>query len=475
MLVYLLVIRKKRDEHDVWAREEFAHAELGDQRRTQRLVEMAASVARRPAGTVTAVFKGSAEREGAFRLLENDNVSADAIAAASHAATIERCTGFNYVFVAVDSTSLLLTDETNRKGFGRVGTSTKPSQGLYAMNALAVAADGTPLGLVEQQWWVRDQPSARRFPGEKPRHPARFREKETRHWIDVLTQIDDQFKQHPSGARPWFQLDRGGDCWPVLSLAIERDLLLTVRSTHNRRLRDEKDKTAAYLWSKVQGQRALGCYTIEVSARPGRPARSALIEVRACEVTIELRVSSKKREYVTLYAVLASEKSDASDRLEWKLLTTHPVTSFEQARAVIDGYASRWRIEEFHRAWKSGVCNVEASQLRARDHFIRWATLLAAVAARAIRLSYLARSQPDQPAREDFSQDEIDAVLILKKRTDYRRGSNPPLGKLVLWIAELGGYTGKSSGGPPGPKVIGRGLQCIEGLAVGLKNMREMR
>ena len=96
------------------------------------------------------------------------------------------------------------------------------------------------------------------------------------------------------------------------------------------------------------------------------------------------------------------------------------------------------------------------------------------MAARAVRLSYLARTQPELPASTEFSQDEIDAILILKKRTGYQRGSDPPLADVVRWIAHLGGYTGKSSGGPPGPKVIARGLQRVQPLAEGLKNMREM-
>ena len=463
-----------KNELENWANEEFGHAALGDRRRTRRLVDMAEAAARHPAGTVTAVFQDSAEREGAFRLLESDQVSTAQVAAASHAATLKRCAGHEYVFVAVDSTSLNLNDQTGSKGFGRIGNSAKPSLGLYAMNALAVAPDGVPLGLLDQEWWARDKPAKPGPRSKKGSYRARFQEKETRHWVDVLTRVAEMFRQALSSVRPWFQLDRGGDCWPVLMLAIQLNLLLTVRSTHNRRLQDEQDKDNAYLWSKVEQEPVLGSYTLEIPARQGQPARVAEMQVRACKVTIELRVSKKKREYVSVYAVLAREKSDAKDRVEWKLLTTHPVTSFEQAHAVIRGYATRWRVEEFHHAWKTGVCNVEQSQLRARDHFIKWATVLAAVAARAVRLSYLARTQPELPASTELTQDEIDAVLILKKRTGYQRGSDPPLADVVRWIADLGGYTGKSSGGPPGPKVIARGLQRIEGLAEGLKNMREM-
>jgi hypothetical protein len=33
---------------------------------------------------------------------------------------------------------------------------------------------------------------------------------------------------------------------------------------------------------------------------------------------------------------------------------------------------------------------------------------------------------------------------------------------MVRWIADLGGYTGRSSGGPPGITVIGRGWERVE-------------
>jgi hypothetical protein len=37
----------------------------------------------------------------------------------------------------------------------------------------------------------------------------------------------------------------------------------------------------------------------------------------------------------------------------------------------------------------------------------------------------------------------------------------PTIAQATLWLAELGGYTGKSSGGPPGSTTIGRGLQRV--------------
>jgi hypothetical protein len=65
---------------------------------------------------------------------------------------------------------------------------------------------------------------------------------------------------------------------------------------------------------------------------------------------------------MSLYVVRVREvaKSDASSPpLEWILYTNVRVTTEEEARRIVDSYRAHWRIEEFHRTWKRGDCNVE--------------------------------------------------------------------------------------------------------------------
>lgn len=50
-----------------WAQTEFALAQLGDQRRTQRLVRMAASLAQTPTGTLPQAFPAWNELKAAYR------------------------------------------------------------------------------------------------------------------------------------------------------------------------------------------------------------------------------------------------------------------------------------------------------------------------------------------------------------------------------------------------------------------------
>src|SRR5262245_21341170 len=112
-----------------WAHDEFGLAQLGDARRTRRLVRLASEVAACPAGTVTRACASSASREGAFRLLENYSVRADELQRCVQQATLRRCQGSGIIFVPVDATSLQLTDRKRCRGIGSVGTVEKGARG----------------------------------------------------------------------------------------------------------------------------------------------------------------------------------------------------------------------------------------------------------------------------------------------------------------------------------------------------------
>jgi hypothetical protein len=474
-------MRAQRAEARQWASEEFGLAELGDARRVKRLVRIARETMNRPAGEVTAVFGETAAREGTFRLLENDAVDPEEIARAAHRAAARRSAGEPYVFVAVDGSSLNLTDNKRAKGLGVVGARYVGAAGLQVMSALAISAQGVPLGLCGQRFWARAKRTTRK--GKHDRRPVE--EKETRYWLEVLDQVRAALGQEAPETKPWFQLDRAGDAWPVLLDGLRSSELCTVRAAYDRRLTKESaDEPRRYLWEKLESQPLLGMMELEVGARPAkklthakmrpaRRARCARIELRACELSLDLLIDGRSKSVATpVHAVLARETSKSSrgeEPIEWLLLTSHRVDDLAGAKLVLFGYAQRWRIEEFHKSWKSGVCKVEDTQLRDVDHIIRWATVLASVAVRIVRLSYLSRHDPRRSALKEFGQAEIDAILIASCSTNLRPGSSPRLGILVDLLARIGGYTGRSSGGPPGALVLARGLLKIEALALALE------
>src|SRR5436190_2635200 len=271
-------------EASTWAIATFGSAEVGDRRRAGRLAVMARRVAEQPGGTVTGVFPTSAEREGAFRLLESSAVGVVAVADAMSGATARRCgRDGSPVFVPVDGSSLTLSDQARRRQLGRVGS--RRSRGLQVMSALAVDAHGTTVGLVDQQWWRRDQPPPTRRGNDKKCFGKKFLQRETRFWLQALTRTEELFDRYASEVTRWYQLDRGADCWPVFSLAIEHSLLITVRSSHDRRV-IKPDGRVTHLRSVLRQQPVLGHYELDIPERRDGLARLVLLAVRPCSVLL---------------------------------------------------------------------------------------------------------------------------------------------------------------------------------------------
>lgn len=457
--------------HSRWADHEFGRAEVGDVRRARRLVRLGAAMATRPAGTVTQIFSTSAEREGAYRLLENDAVPSAAIAFAQHRAGASRCFGQDFVFVPVDGSSLNLPDRRHRRGMGLIGTHGKGAQGLQVMSAIAVRSDGTPLGVCGQRYWTRDSAVGLKR-GDYDRRE--FRQKETRHWLDAIGQVTAAFSDEAPGTRAWFQMDRGGDIAHLLSGESMKDHFFTIRSTHNRRLDPLAHGRRQYLWDHLRRREPQGSYALRIPVGENRSARVAHVHIRFCPVTLDLkdRVHGQHRP-AKLWAVRVGE-IDTTPRgdspIEWLLLTKYPVLTLDDALLVVDGYSSRWRIEEFHKTWKSGACCIEQTQLQNRDHIERFAIISASVAMRIQRLTHLARTDPDAPATIELSRAEIDAAILLRKPKGVQRGKTPTIAEVVRWIADLGGFMGpspanKTAKRQPGAIVIGRGLDYIAPVA----------
>ncbi len=425
---------------------------------------MGATIAGRPGGRITHAFTNGAEREAAYRLVENAGFSATAIAASIHGSAARRAADYKRIIVPIDGVAFTMVYQG--KGFGPVCNKVH-GNGAHAMTALALTPQGVPLGVLGHVWWTRSTTPAPAYATDK----RPIEQRESGHWLTVLTQATSALRQQAPTTRPWFQLDRGGDCADVLLHALDLGADVTVRACYDRVV------TGGKLWGKAAAGTFLGTYPLWV-AKPGARPRLATIAVRVREVELVLRRGPMGRGPVhltTMRVVEARERKGGKQRVLWRLLTTLPVATFAQARAVIAAYTRRWRIEEFHLAWKSGACGIELSWLRQREHFFKWATLLSAVAARLERIRLLSRTEPGRDALDEFTQDEIDAAIALRKPKGISLGARPTLGEMTRWVADIGGYTGKSSGGPPGIRVIARGFERVEAAAVAIASLRKDR
>jgi hypothetical protein len=439
---------------------------------------MLARLAQSPASSLSQVFAGfPAELQAAYDFVEHDSLPAGGLVEALASASVARAATLPFAFVPLDATSLTLAEDGEHNDFGPIGRHSKPGRGVHLLNGIVVCPKGVPLGLCAQVPWVR---AAK--PSKVPHAKRALDKKETRYWLEAVAQTMHAFAQSSSATKPWFQLDRGGDAWPLLQAACDAapDAYFTVRASANRQLvsdREAGDETevGGKLWAALEALPPWVLYDLAVPAGPARKGRTAKMTLRAREVTLQLRDRAKgTKTSARVWAVWVREQEvsvPAGEKpIEWMLLTTHPVETPEQACLVVFGYAQRWRIEQFHKALKSGGCHAEEMTLKEQVHVARWVALLSAVAMRMVRMSYLARVSPERRASEELSEAEERAICVSMDWERPRGGLT--MGQAVVGLATLGGYTGKEWGSEPGFLVIGRGLKVIASLAKALAQGR---
>jgi hypothetical protein len=384
--------------------------------------------------------------------------------------------------VPIDGSSLYFADRSQRKDLGPVGPRSAGGQGIHVMTALALASNGTPLGVLDQHYWTRPQQAPvrgrRRNCGSKQDRRPRD-QRESFIWVESLRRVHANMAQCAPGTTPWFQMDRGADCMSVLIEAADAGLRVTVRAVYDRCLRWADGHQTRLLLSLAL-QPIIGTYEVDVPARGGQVERRAAMALRVAQMPLLLCIGRKRRRVLPVTVVLATEQNPPPGQipLRWMLFTTVDVRGVVDAVDVVAAYALRWRIEDFHKTWKSGACNIESSKLQTKAAILRWATIMASVAARIEHIKHVARCTPDVPATTAYSRDEIDAAILLYKsgatkiRVRYVPGDTPTVAEVTHWIASLGGHMGNPRTRPPGATVIRRGLDMVTAAAATLAAMR---
>jgi Transposase DNA-binding/Transposase DDE domain len=441
-----------------WAKSTFGSAKLGDARRTKRLVQLMGQVASTPGGRISRVFTHGASRQAAYDFVEHEGVRPDLLLEALSLACVRACRDLPRALVVLDGTSLGLTDRAESKGFGSVGARSRGGHGLKVMNTLAMTESGVPLGIPAQEYWVR---------GARVKRGYRRRdERESIHWRRAAEAVEQRFTRCAPDTRLHFIADREADATLLIRHLAQQghDFTIRAQGTRNVTRGRRRVNVRKALGRMPENGRVLLC----APGRGGAAQRMALLSVRVAKEILVLRDhhigERRAMELIVVQAREVGRPPKGHDRLEWLLYTTTAVCSLQGAVQVLERYALRWRIEEMHRTWKSGACNVEQMQLRSVPAAVKWACMLASVAARIERLKQLSREQPDQPASVVLTDDEIETLRLLKrqnaKRTETISDEMPTLEQAVGWIAELGGYIRGRS--PPGSAVIARGMERLD-------------
>jgi len=206
--------------------------------------------------------------------------------------------------------------------------------------------------------------------------------------------------------------------------------------------------------------------------RGRRPARVARLEVRFAKVTLKPPIRKPALGELSIWTVLAREENPPDDGkpIEWMLLTTCPVTNFEEATEKLTWYAIRWGIEVYHRTIKSG-CKIEERQLGHADRIEACLAIDMVVAWRIFHLTKLGRETPDVPCTVFFEESEWKALNTYITQNPTPPERTPSLCEATRMVASLGGFLGRKSDGEPGTKSLWIGLQRLDDLTAMWKVM----
>jgi hypothetical protein len=410
-----------------------------------------------------------ADVEAAYRLINNGAVTFDELHRAHAAATAARCRSTNEVVVVHDTTSCTFAHaEPAEVGYLPTGAA---GFNLHMALAIDAAEWRRPLGVLYAEVLSRKQRSGR---GSRRRkvsgtETAQWKDRESARWWRGVQSVATTLQ----GVAHIHVADREGDSYQLLGEMRMASLRFVVRNTHNRRARDPQ--AIEPLWSTMREltEQAEGILERDVplaarkssspprdnSAHPPRKAR--LARLRFSAKTVELRrpryLKDPLPETLTLSVVhvVEVEPPVGEPAVEWHLFTTEPVDTAEQVAHIVDLYRTRWVIEEFNKALKSG-CLYEQREFESRAALLVVLAMSLPIACELLWLRSRARTQPNAPATDVITPRQLEVLRAMGSR---KLSSSPTARDALLAIAALGGH--QRSNGQPGWLVLSRGLQKL--------------
>lgn len=390
--------------------------------------------------------------KAAYRLFSELDVTPQAILEPHRVQTLYRMKDEPVVLLAQDTTVLNYTTHLEAEGFGNIGGGYSTNHGCFLHSALAINAQGVPLGVLTSRQWSRAVPAAKR---------------ESARWSEVVQEVAKlNLSKAASPTRVVHLADQEGDDWSLLSTCQETGSSFVIRGDGLRTLKRglsiiDRMKTATLLGTKeifvnkkaLRKGKGVGKWKAG-NDRPASAERIAEVEVRVTALTLS-RPSNKKKGLgsitCTVLSIVASNPpKGVKDPLEWFLMTDETVTTLEGAEKVIGWYRTRWSIETWHRTLKSGI-KVEECRLASHDRMTRFIALAAVLAWRIEWMAKVSREQPNTPIEAILNPLEIQ---VLQNSSRTKRRSLTTVSDAIHQIATLGGFAGRKGDGNPGSKTL---------------------
>lgn len=455
---------------------EFEGAELGDRRLTTRLERIVQAADANPSESFPDMMGSEAELEGFYRFIRNDKVDFEEVLRPHVRATVARVGEHQEVLVVHDTTEFRFLGN-KRKGLGKVGSA---GQGFLGHFSLAVVSGEArePLGLLVVQPWTRRGKSVSKREKEGLLSKAEARRtpgRESERWARGVSTAEEVAGQQ---AALIHVMDSEADDYALLAQLVAEGRRFVIRLARDRTIQEAEGKVRA------AGESAAAVATRSVTLsrrgppinrndrrRLGREERVAKLSIAARQLSINRPPYSgsafPKTLPVNVIYVNEVDPPKNAEPVEWILFTTEPISTKKAILRIVDIYRSRWLIEEYFKALKTG-CDFQKRQLESCSTLLVALGIFAPIAWGLLRLRALSRTAPDAPATRALTPTQLD---VLRRHPKSKMPAAARVRDALLAVARLGGHL--RSNGDPGWIVLGRGYQQLLVLEVGFRMGKE--
>lgn len=445
--------------NEEWVEEQFSACQLGNALRTKRLRQVATNMLNGPEQSLPQQNLEWADLKAAYRLFQQAAVTFDAVSAVHWQQT--RATKPGRYLLISDTTDLDHTSHRATKGLSFLGGGL--GRGMQLHSCLVYDCDhqlvtGTAGALLHYR---------RATPKQETRMQRLKRQRESQLWGQLVAQVGPP----PAGAHWIHVFDRGGDHFEAFCHLRQTQCDWIVRAAKlNRNVRGENGEKMS-LKQALRQTTLLGTYELALRSRPGMRARTAVVEVSVVHITFPrprhcspwLRRCGIHEMPMSVVLVREKNPPRGASRIQWVLLNSQTITTFEQAYQAIDDYEHRWLIEEYHKVLKTG-CSIERHALQTADRLEPLVGLIAVVGTRLLQLKLLGRSQPELKAATCVPANWL---KVLKRKRPKLEIPTMTVYVFFRELAKLGGFLGRKHDGEPGWQTIWRGYQKLLSLIEG--------
>jgi hypothetical protein len=454
--------------------EEFRGAELGDRRRGERLLRIAARLGQDPSIGFPQVLESEAELEAFYRFINNDGFDAQAVLMPHVNATFARAGQVQRVIAVHDTTHVTYSGAGARRG---LGVTTTGQQGFVGHFALLLTEDeAVPLGVAHLETLTRSGKKRRLRGTDTNKVIRKDPHRESLRWARSVESIE----QRRAGAFEVIHVtDAEGDFFELLARLSASHARFVIRAGQldrivqhghsERRLREVIDAVSPQAHRDVtlsarryrEGSKGLNTR----KKHPERAQRMARLSMGSTSVSVQkTRYSDVRAEPFALNVVRVWERTPAKGEspVEWVLFTSEDVSSKAALERVVDVYRRRWVIEEYFKALKTG-CALEKRQVESYEGLRKVLALFAPIAYRLLFLRAMDRVAPAATALNAFTKTD----LHLMAHAPSNRALSPPtsVADALRHLARLGGHL--KNNGPPGWLTLGRGYEKLLILRLG--------